>query len=504
MNRYELQERLGDGTFGEVTKAWNLKTNEAVAVKKLKALFPTWEQCLQLRELKSLRVLRHENIVQLKEVIRDKEELYYIFEFMETSLFKVMRGFHRASASSSASPHQGEGAGSSAAPAAGPWFSEAQIQSIMFQLFCGLAHMHKHGFFHRDIKPENLLCQDDVLKIADLGQAREIRSLPPFTDYMATRWYRSPELLLRSTTYNSPIDLWACGCIMVELYLRSPLFPGTSEADQLCRIAKILGSPSKETWPEGVAMANHLPFKFPKCSPVPWTHVLPASCSKAAVQLIQDLLQYDPSKRLTAAQALQHRFFDQHVPRPRLTGNRSSAVVVPISSVDGGSGSPRRSEPKSSAVTHSPNGKKAEETQPPEATAAWRSTVRDAGDKAMSPRPKDWKDSTSYSTAAGSCSAIGGRADDRAEAKADAKRLWKSPSSSSAVAMASASVMLAGNSVYASSKLLDSLEDPEELADDEEEKDEAVKGIAHLSSHTHRMLSRDNSLQDLLDEFFTS
>jgi protein kinase len=491
MNRYELQERLGDGTFGEVTKARNLKTNEVVAVKKLKALFPTWEQCLQLRELKSLRVLRHENIVQLKEVIRDKEELYYIFEFMETSLFKVMRGFHR---SSSSPPRQDEAVSSGTAHAEGPWFSEAQIQSILFQLFRGLAHMHKHGFFHRDIKPENLLCQDDVLKIADLGQAREIRSLPPFTDYVATRWYRSPELLLRSTTYNSPIDMWACGCIMVELYLRAPLFPGTSEADQLCRIAKILGSPTKETWLEGVAMANHVPFKIPKCPSIPWTHVLPASCSKASVQLIQDLLQFDPSKRLTAAQALQHRFFDQHVPRPQLTGGST------VANRDGG-GSPRRSEPKSCPVGQMPSSDKAEETQSPETAKAWRSSVRDAGDKGLSPGLKDWKDSPSYLVAAASCSAIGGRVDDRAEAKADTKRLWKSPSSS--VAMASASVMLAGDSASASSKLLDSFDYPEELADNEVEEDTAVRGIRHLSSHTHRMLSRENSLQDLLDEFFT-
>ena len=91
--------------------------------------------------------------------------------------------------------------------------------------------MHKHGFFHRDLKPENLLFQDGIVKIADFGLARETRSRPPYTDYVSTRWYRAPEILLRSTTYQSPIDIFAMGCIMAELYILRPLFPGNNEAD---------------------------------------------------------------------------------------------------------------------------------------------------------------------------------------------------------------------------------------------------------------------------------
>ncbi|KAF0756329.1 hypothetical protein AaE_004673 [Aphanomyces astaci] len=264
MNRYEILDRLGDGAYGEVLKARNLKTNEVVAIKKLKMLFPTWEECLQLRELKSLKVLRHDNIIQLKEVIRDKAELYFVFEYMDTSLFAWMRKNNA---------------------------KEPQIRTIMSQLFSGLAYMHKHGFFHRDIKPENCLCSSgiEVLKVADLGQAREIRSRPPFTDYVSTRWYRSPELLLRSTTYNSPIDLWACGCIMAELFLGKPLFAGSSEADQMCRICGILGTPTKESWPEGVTMVSQMQFKFPKCNPVPLKMAIP-NASPAAIQLMVDLL----------------------------------------------------------------------------------------------------------------------------------------------------------------------------------------------------------------------
>lgn len=106
--------------------------------------------------------------------------------------------------------------------------------------------MHRHGFFHRDLKPENLLCSGtDLIKIADFGLAREIRSRPPFTDYVSTRWYRAPEVLLHSTSYGSGIDLWAMGCIMAELYTFRPIFPGSSELDQLYKICAVLGTPTK-------------------------------------------------------------------------------------------------------------------------------------------------------------------------------------------------------------------------------------------------------------------
>jgi serine/threonine protein kinase len=110
-------------------------------------------------------------------------------------------------------------------------FPENQIKCIMYQNLLGLAYMHKHGFFHRDMKPENMLVKGEAVKIADFGLAREIRSRPPFTDYVSTRWYRAPEILLRSTNYNSPVDIFASGAIMAELYMLRPLFPGNNETD---------------------------------------------------------------------------------------------------------------------------------------------------------------------------------------------------------------------------------------------------------------------------------
>jgi MAK-like kinase len=125
-------------------------------------------------------------------------------------------------------------------------FPEPVIRNILNQIFQGLNYMHKHGFFHRDIKPENLLCNGpELVKIADFGLARELRSRPPYTDYVSTRWYRAPEVLLRSTNYSSPIDLWAVGCILSELYTLQPLFPGRSEIDQIFRICSVLGTPDR-------------------------------------------------------------------------------------------------------------------------------------------------------------------------------------------------------------------------------------------------------------------
>lgn len=115
---------------------------------------------------------------------------------------------------------------------------------FFFQILQGLAFIHRHGFFHRDLKPENILCSGpDLVKIADFGLVREIRSRPPYTDYVSTRWYRAPEVLLHSTTYSSPIDLWAVGCIAAEIYTYRPLFPGNTETDQLYKICAIMGTP---------------------------------------------------------------------------------------------------------------------------------------------------------------------------------------------------------------------------------------------------------------------
>lgn len=187
-------------------------------------------------------------------------------------------------------------------------FPEAEIRNIMYQIFQALAFMHKHGFFHRDIKPENMLVKGDVVKLADFGLAREIRSKPPYTDYVSTRWYRAPEVLLRSPNYNSPIDQWACGCILAELYTLRPLFPGSSETDEIYKICALLGSPSQKNWPDGLRLAQAMAFRFPQFVSTPMSQIMP-NVSGEGLTLIQDLVKYDPQQRPSASQALQYPFF---------------------------------------------------------------------------------------------------------------------------------------------------------------------------------------------------
>ncbi|EDW52324.1 GM17798 [Drosophila sechellia] len=221
MNRYITLTQLGDGTYGTVVLGQRKDTGEKVAIKRMKRKYYSWEEAMNLREVKSLKKLSHPNIVKLKEVIRENDTLYFVFEYMKENLYQMIkdRDTH---------------------------LPEPELKSILFQVLTGLAFMHRHGFFHRDLKPENLLCSGpDLIKIADFGLAREIRSRPPFTDYVSTRWYRAPEVLLHSTNYGSTIDLWAMGCIMAELYTFRPLFPGSSEVDQLFKICSVLGTPEK-------------------------------------------------------------------------------------------------------------------------------------------------------------------------------------------------------------------------------------------------------------------
>jgi protein kinase len=261
MQRYKVTKQLGDGTYGSVLKAVNRQSGEVTAIKKMKKKFYSWEECMQLREVKSLKKLNHPNIVKLKEVIRENDELFFVFEFMEGNLYEVMKKRDRH-------------------------FPESHIRNIMYQIFQGLAFMHRNGFFHRDIKPENMLVKGDVVKIADFGLAREIRSKPPYTDYVSTRWYRAPEVLLRSSNYNAPIDQWACGGILAELFTLRPLFPGTSEADEIYKICAIIGSPNQRTWPEGMRLASIMQFRFPQFVPTPLQQVMP-NATPEAVELIQ-------------------------------------------------------------------------------------------------------------------------------------------------------------------------------------------------------------------------
>ncbi|XP_069469534.1 serine/threonine-protein kinase MAK isoform X3 [Ambystoma mexicanum] len=285
MNRYTTMKQLGDGTYGSVVMGKSNESGELVAIKRMKRKFYSWDECMNLREVKSLKKLNHANVIKLKEVIRENDHLYFVFEYMKENLYQLMKDRENK------------------------MFTENEIRNMMFQVLSGLAFVHKHGFFHRDMKPENLLCMGpELVKIADFGLVRELRSQPPYTDYVSTRWYRAPEVLLRSSVYSSPIDIWAVGSIMAELYTLRPLFPGTSEVDEIFKICQVIGTPKKADWPEGYQLSSAMNFRFPQCVPIKLKILIP-NASNDALEIMKDMLLWDPKKRPTASQALKYPYF---------------------------------------------------------------------------------------------------------------------------------------------------------------------------------------------------
>ncbi|CAL9125085.1 unnamed protein product [Musa acuminata var. zebrina] len=281
--RYRVAKEVGDGTFGTVWQAINKQSGEVVAIKKMKIKYYSWEECLNLREVKSLRRLNHPNIIKLKEVIRENDTLYLVFEYMECNLYQLMKK-------------------------RGKPFTEVEIRNWCFQIFQALAYMHQRGYFHRDLKPENILVTKNILKIADFGLAREASSKPPFTEYVSTRWYRAPEVLLQSSVYDFAVDMWAMGAIIAELFTLCPLFPGSSEADEIYKICSVIGPPNRNSWAKGLQLADAIKFQFPQLASVPLSLLIP-SASQDAVNLISSLCSWDPSRRPTSVEVLQHSFF---------------------------------------------------------------------------------------------------------------------------------------------------------------------------------------------------
>ena len=243
------------------------------------------------------------------------------------------------------------------------------VSSIFRQVTAGLAHIHNSGYFHRDMKPENLLVtttgvtdyltvspiappgappEKDVMvivKLADFGLAREIQSKPPYTEYVSTRWYRAPEVLLRSTDYSSPVDLWALGTIIAELVNLKPLFPGINEYDQVRKICEVLGDPSDYgfdsqgrprgggKWPRGLKIAKQSGLVYEKVSedttldyalvliillqtqPLDFYSLFDVSVPRSLIDCIAALLRYEPEARLTARDCLEHQYFIETTPR---------------------------------------------------------------------------------------------------------------------------------------------------------------------------------------------
>ena len=189
------------------------------------------------------------------------------------------------------------------------YLSERKAKNWIYQTLKALDFMHRNGIFHRDIKPENILLRGEQVKLADLGSCKGMYSKPPFTEYISTRWYRSPECLLTDGYYNYKMDIWGLGCVFFELLTLVPLFPGDDEIDEVNKINYILGSPSEELFQKFIKNSTHgndVKFEYQKGIGIQryLTHVSPQ-----CVDLINKMLVYDPDKRLTAKQCLNHECF---------------------------------------------------------------------------------------------------------------------------------------------------------------------------------------------------
>mmetsp|Transcript_2050 Transcript_2050/g.2841 ORF Transcript_2050/g.2841 Transcript_2050/m.2841 type:complete len:356 (-) Transcript_2050:286-1353(-) len=296
LRKYEIVSKLGKGAYGIVWKAIDKKTREVVALKKVFDAFQnatdaqrTFREIMFLQELNN-----HENIVKLWNVLKadNDRDIYLVFEFMDTDLHAVIRA---------------------------NILEEVHKQYIMYQLLKALKYMHTAAMLHRDMKPSNMLLNSDCLvKVCDFGLARSIASLtsnsasnPVLTDYVATRWYRAPEILLGSTKYTKGVDMWSVGCILGEVLGGKPTFPGTSTMNQLDRIIEVTGRPSQEDIesirsPFAANMLESLPPSKPRFLSDMFPHASPD-----ALDLLRRCLKFNPSKRITAEEALCHPYVAQ-------------------------------------------------------------------------------------------------------------------------------------------------------------------------------------------------
>jgi serine/threonine protein kinase len=284
--RYTKIEKIGEGTYGVVYKARDNIGGEIIALKKIRLdAEDEGVPSTAIREISLLKELQHTNIVRLKDVVHAENKLYLVFEFLDQDLKKYM----------DSTPNGLE---------------SRTIKSYLYQICRGISFCHAHRVLHRDLKPQNLLIdRNGSLKLADFGLARAF-GIPvrTYTHEVVTLWYRAPEILLGSQHYSIPVDIWSIGCIFAEMVTRHPLIPGDSEIDELFRIFRTLGTPTNATWP-GVEELKDFKSSFPKWSPKPMNEIVP-NMDPAGADLLQKMLVYEPSRRITAKQALTHPYFD--------------------------------------------------------------------------------------------------------------------------------------------------------------------------------------------------
>jgi serine/threonine protein kinase len=285
MEKYKRTKKLGEGTYGIVYKAENVYTGEEVALKAIR--LESEEEgvpCTAIREISLLKELDHPNVVRLIEIIHDVDKLTLVFEFCDQDLKQHLDA------------HFGI-------------IDPAKIKWFMYQLIKGVEYCHKRRVFHRDLKPQNLLIskKDNTLKLADFGLARAFTvPVRNYSPEVVTLWYRAPEVLMGYKNYSTPIDMWSIGCIFAEMKNGKPLFTGKTADQQLISIFKGLGTPTPEDYPKIVELPQYRD-DFTIFTGKDLTQLVP-DLEQEGYDLLRKLLQYDPSKRPTATEAMNHPY----------------------------------------------------------------------------------------------------------------------------------------------------------------------------------------------------
>ena len=301
--------KLGEGSFAEVFKVKSRRTNEIYAIKRLKKRYRSTEEANKLPEILALKALQgHPNIVRLIDVLYDSNNgfLAIVFEMMDKNLYELIRDHKQP-------------------------YDERSSLVLIYQLTKAVAYMHSKNLFHRDIKPENCVVNKDTLelKLVDFGSTRLTSSRGPYTEYVATRWYRAPECILTAGSYGPAVDVWAIGCVLFEILTTKPLFPGKHELDQICRIHNILGTPSRDVLSKFNQNPNtQINFLFPPRYAQDFQSLMP-NTSPVIVYLIKQILIYNPVDRITAEEALNHPAFNQI--RREEERWKASGMHVPLS-----------------------------------------------------------------------------------------------------------------------------------------------------------------------------
>lgn len=292
MKKYRIIGKQGEGTFSKVLKGKNIETKQLVAIKCMKKRYSSLEDVNNLNEIRSLQLLSHHKcIITLLDILYNSKSgrLILIFNSMEKNLYELIRD-------------------------ASEKFSRKRVRRMIHQLLRALKFAHANDVFHRDIKPENILVSNInnriQLQLADFGSSRSSQENQPYTEYIATRWYRAPECLLTDGFYSFEMDIWSTGCVMYEIATFKPLFPGSNEANQMEKIIETLGFPSKQLLRRFNSLANEVridsSFVQQKSSGIPSDKIF----SNRSLDLLHSMLRLDPCKRVKASVALDHSYFN--------------------------------------------------------------------------------------------------------------------------------------------------------------------------------------------------